>query len=106
MAKYKLTSSGVQDTERGAFIPATATNRDWRKYQEWLKVETNKPDPEFTAEELTIQKQRKIRNIERIIADTRVRKDAASAEGLAGLADECQVELDKLRTELTVEKEG
>ncbi len=106
MAKYKLTSEGVQDTERGAFIPATSTNRDWRKYQKWLKVKTNKPDPEFTAEELAAQKQRKIRNIERTIADTRVRKDAATAEGLTGLADECQAELDKLRIELAAEQEA
>lgn len=106
MAKYKLTSEGVQDIETGAFIPAISTNRDWRKYQEWLKVKTNKPDPEFTKEELTIQKQRNIRNIERSIADERVRKDAATAEGLTGLADECQIELDKLRTKLITEQEA
>ncbi len=106
MAKYKLTSTGVQDTEKGCFIPANPTNRDWRKYQKWLKVKTNNPDPEFTTEELATQKQRKIRNIERTIADTRVRKDAATTESLTGLADECQTELDKLRTELIAEQEA
>jgi len=106
MAKYKLTSSGVQDTEKGGFIPANPTNRDWRKYQKWLKIKTNKPDPEFTEEELAAQKQRKIRNIERTIADTRVRKDAAKAEDLIELEAECQTRLDGLRIELATEMEA
>lgn len=49
--KYKLTASGVKDTERNMFIPNSAANRHWRQYQEWV-AEGNEPDPEFTAEEL------------------------------------------------------
>lgn len=106
MAKYKFTNEGVQNIETGAFIPANPTNRDWCKYQEWLKKKSNKPDPEFTEEELTAQKQRKIRGIEYTITDTRVRKDAAKAEGLIELEAESQTELDKLRTQLIVEQEA
>lgn len=104
MVKYKLTSDGVQDKEIGASIPANPTNRDWRKFLKWKKKPGNNPDPEFTEEELAVQKQSKIRNIERTIADTRVRKDAANAEGLFGLESDCQTELDKLRTELIAEQ--
>ena len=44
MSKYKLTDSGVIDTETGACIPNAPGNRHWRKYQEWL-AEDNTPDP-------------------------------------------------------------
>jgi hypothetical protein len=44
MAKYKLTESGVLDTETGAHIPNNEGNRHWREYQEWL-AEGNTPDP-------------------------------------------------------------
>ncbi len=100
MAKYKLTSEGVQDKETKTFIPNNPGNRDWRKYQEWEKKAGNKPDPEFTEEELTTQKQAEIRQIENAIVDTRVRKDAAQAEDLDSFAAELQIELDKLKIEL------
>lgn len=106
MAKYKFTNEGVQDTETGAFIPDTPTNRDWRKYLKWAKKAGNNPDPEFTDEELAAQKQSKIRGIETAIVDTRLRKDAANAEGLSALEADCQTELDKLRTELIAEQEA
>lgn len=44
MAKYKLTESGVLDTETGANIPNAEGNRHWQEYQEWL-AEPNTPDP-------------------------------------------------------------
>lgn len=54
MAKYRLLSSGgVQDKETGAFIPNSGGNRHWREYQEWLLVDGNTPDPEFTEQEIT-----------------------------------------------------
>jgi len=37
MAKYKLTESGVQNTETTTFIPNDERNNDWREYQNWLK---------------------------------------------------------------------
>ena len=106
MAKYKLTNEGVQYKETGACIPANPANRDWRKYQEWLKVKSNKPDPEFTEEELTTQKQRQIRQIENAIVAMRIRKDAAESEEFTELEAESQAELDELRTELIAEQEG
>lgn len=104
MSRYKLTSEGVQDKETGAFIPDNPDNRHWQEYLKWKKKASNNPDPEFTADELTVQKQRKIKNIERTIADERVRKDAANAEGLSELEADCQTELGRLRTELIAEQ--
>lgn len=104
MAKYRLTSEGVQNTETKGFIPANPNNRDWQEYLKWKKKPSNNPDPEFTAEELTAQKQSKIRGIENAIVDSRLCKDAANAEGLAALEADCQTELDKLRTELIAEQ--
>ena len=96
---YKLTKDGVQNLETMAFIPNNLVNRDWRRYQAWL-AEGNTPSPEFTAEELAAQKQRKKRQIETAIVDMRLRKDAANAEGFTGLEAETQAELGKLRAEL------
>lgn len=45
MAKYKLSEQGVVDTERGACIPNSDENLDWREYQEWLAA-GGVPDPE------------------------------------------------------------
>ena len=105
MAKYKLTSDGVQDKETTAFIPANLANGHWRKYQKWLK-KGNKPDPEFTEEELTTQKQRQIRQIENAIVDMRVRKDATESEEFTELEAESQTKLDELRAKLIAEQEG
>ena len=100
MAKYKLTKSGVQDKKTGAFIPDCQGNRDWRKYQTWLKKKGNKPDPEFTKAELETQEQRKTREIENAVVDMRLRKDAAKAEGLTELEEEYGTELTRLKSEL------
>ena len=56
MAKYKLTESGVQDTETGAFIPNAPGNRHWTEYQEWLLEPGNVPDPMYSGAELKAQK--------------------------------------------------
>lgn len=96
---YKLTKDGVQNLETMAFISPSPTGREWLRYQKWL-AEGNTPDPEFTAEELTAQKQRKKRQIEIAIVDMRLRKDAANVEGFTGLETETQAELGKLRAEL------
>lgn len=99
---YQLIKDGVRRLSDSADI----TNKDsraWRTYQAWL-AEGNSPDPEFTAGEVAAQKQRKKRQIEMSIVDMRLRKDAANAEGFAGLEAETQTELDKLRTELTAVK--
>lgn len=54
MAKYKITGTGVKDTETEAFIPNDQGNRHWIEYEVWLS-EGNTPDPEFTAQELENQ---------------------------------------------------
>ena len=36
-ARYKLTESGVQNTETTAFIPNDERNIDWQEYQNWLE---------------------------------------------------------------------
>ena len=54
MSKYKLSDSGVLDTETGACIPPTTDNRHWRAYQKWL-ADGNTPDPEYTQPELDEQ---------------------------------------------------
>lgn len=53
MAKYKLQTDGVLDTERNAFIPDNPANKDWAEYQEWLAL-GNIPDPQYTQEELDL----------------------------------------------------
>lgn len=55
MAKYKLISEGVLNRELNARIPNCGGNMDWQEYLAWLK-EGNKPDPEFTTEEIEEQK--------------------------------------------------
>jgi len=65
MKKYRLTEDGVQNTETTAFIPNDERNNDWREYQNWLKgldvngedlgTGPNKPEPQFTAEEIEAQ---------------------------------------------------
>ena len=54
MAKYKITGTGVKDTETEAFIPNDQGNRHWIEYEVWLS-EGNTPDPELTAQELENQ---------------------------------------------------
>lgn len=44
MAQYKITSSGVHDTESGGYIPVAVGNRHWLIYKEWKAV-PNTPDP-------------------------------------------------------------
>lgn len=63
MAKYKLTESGVLDTERMCFIPNDNANYDWLAYQQWLSDSTaNIPDPEFTEQELEDKAWENLRN--------------------------------------------
>lgn len=102
---YKLTEDGVQNLETMAVITESPTGRDWLRYQKWL-AEGNTPDPEFTAEELATQKQRKKRQIETAIVDMRLRKDAANLEGFTGLESETQAEIDKLRGDLIEAKKA
>ena len=99
MAGYKLTKDGVQDLETMAFIPNSPTNRDWRKYLQWV-AEGNVPAAEFSAAELAAQKQRRSKQIKTSIVDMRLRIDAAKVEGLTEIEDESQIELNKLRDEL------
>lgn len=44
MADYKLTAEGVLRNSDGAHVPDDIRNRDWRKYQDWLRA-GNTPDP-------------------------------------------------------------
>jgi hypothetical protein len=60
MAKYKITSSGVQNTETTCFIPNDDANYDWIAYKEWLS-NGNVPDPEFTEQELKDKAYEKLR---------------------------------------------
>jgi len=63
MAKYKLTSFGVQNTETKSFIPNDDSNYDWLEYQRWLADSTaNIPDPEFTEQELQDKAWASLRN--------------------------------------------
>lgn len=55
MAKYKISGTGVKDTETGAFIPNDEGNRHWQQYLAWAADGTNVADPEFTAQELEDQ---------------------------------------------------
>ena len=51
-SKYKHTGDGgVQDTERGCFIPNDERNRDWQEYLAW----DGTTDPQFTQQELEDQ---------------------------------------------------
>lgn len=47
MAQYRITASGVHDTESGGSIPAVIGNRHWGYYKEWKAV-PNTPDPSIT----------------------------------------------------------
>lgn len=60
MAKYKLTESGVLDTETGTSIPNAPGNRHWQEYQEWLS-EGNTPDPQYTLDEWKTGKKAEVR---------------------------------------------
>jgi hypothetical protein len=116
MAKYKLTENGVQDTETGAFIPNTNKNRDWRKYQNWLKglgpdgpfgqpgeplgTGPNTPDPQYTPEEIEAKKQFEKSQAANAVVEARLKLDAAKAEGLEIEAD-CLAELETAREKLT-----
>ena len=51
MAKYKISGTGVLDTERSASIPNDTANRDWQEYLVWVD-DGNTADPEFTAQEI------------------------------------------------------
>lgn len=50
MAQYKITESGVSDTDNGLFIPGAAGNRHWSAYKLW-KAEPNTPDPSITEDQ-------------------------------------------------------
>lgn len=106
MTKYKLTKTGVQDTEIGAFIPDSLGNREWRKYQKWLMKPNNKPDPEFSEEELAAQQQAQIRQIESAIVDMQLKLNTAKIEKFIALADELQTEIIRLRAELEALQEA
>lgn len=57
--KYKLQQNGVLDTETGASIPESTSNRHWNAYLQWLTESTgsppvlNTPDPFETAQEIS-----------------------------------------------------
>jgi hypothetical protein len=59
MANYKLTESGVIETESGMNIPADPANRHWQEYQVWLG-EGNTPEDEHTLQELKDAKKEEI----------------------------------------------
>lgn len=48
MGKYRITPSGVCNTENGALIPNDSKNKDWREYLAWI-ADGNKPDPYVPA---------------------------------------------------------
>ena len=101
---YKLTKNGVKRLSDNAGIPNDPKSPDWRKYLKWVD-EGNFPEPEFTTEELTEKRGRKIKALESAIVDMRLRKDGANAEGLTELEAEAEAELDELRVELVAEKQ-
>lgn len=101
---YQLSGNNIRRLSDGAIIPNDPKNKDRRKYQKWVD-DGNAPEPEFTSDELSAKKQRKIRSLEIRIVDTRLRQDGASAEGLPELQAEAEAELDELRSELLVELE-
>ena len=52
MAKYKISGTGVDNTETGYWIPNDTSNVMWREYQTWTTVSGNVADPEFTEQEI------------------------------------------------------
>lgn len=78
---YKLI--GIESVKRladGACIPFANGNMDYEQYKQWLS-EGNTPEPEFTEEELLIQKQIKFR-VERDILLSKVDIAINKAEDL------------------------
>ena len=82
MKKYRLTEDGVQNTETTAFIPNDERNNDWREYQNWLKglgpdrdeeepedlgTGPNIPGPQFTKEEIELQRIIKVKQAENAV---------------------------------------
>jgi hypothetical protein len=51
MARYKLSNTGVYDTETNSYIPSAAENADWREYLQWVD-DGNTPDPQYTPQEI------------------------------------------------------
>ena len=96
---YKLTQQGVQNLDTKGFIVDNIKNPDWRKYLKWLE-EGNTPEPIETDEENEMANKNEKRKIEQSIVEMRMKKDAATAEGLDEYAMECETELTRLRQEL------
>lgn len=61
MAKYKISGDGVIDTEEGLSIPNDVNNRHWAEYQVWIG-EGNTADSEYTAQEITDNAWKMLRN--------------------------------------------
>ena len=94
---YKLIKNGIKRLSDGARIPNDTKNKDWRKYQAWLK-EGNKPEPEFTTKELRAKKQRDIKTKESELVQVKIQFDTAKSENLS-IADDYSKQLTKLRKE-------
>ena len=113
MEKYKLTEDGVKNSETTAFIPNDKGNNDWKEYQNWLKgldaegedlgTGPNKPDPQFTPEEIEAKKQFDKTQAANDVVNARIKLDAATAEGLE-IEAECLTELKAARKKLTALK--
>ena len=50
MARYKLTATGVHDTQTGFFIPNSPDNAMWNDYLAWV-AQGNTADPLYTLEQ-------------------------------------------------------
>jgi len=96
---YKLTSNGIKNIETCAWIPNNPKNPDWCKYQAWLK-EGNKPEPEFTKEELAVKKQSNIKMKESELVQVQMQFDIATAKGFL-IASDYEIQLNKLESELS-----
>ena len=94
---YKLSNQGVVRLIDGAKIPNNTKNKDWRKYQAWLK-KGNKPEPEFTPKELKAKKQSDTKRKESEIVQVKIQFDIAKSENLS-IADDYSKQLTKLRKE-------
>ena len=51
MAKYKISSTGVWDSEHGIWFDPVHAEL-WAEYQQWLAIPGNTPDPAFSRDDL------------------------------------------------------
>ena len=95
---YKQSKNGVIRLSDGASIPEDVKNKDWRKYLKWCQKKGNKPEPEFTKDEIEAKKRFDIKSKESELVQVKIQFDTAKSENLS-IADDYSKQLTKLRKE-------